>query len=321
MNNPATIQIPMFSVVIPVYWGSLYLQELCYRLCSTLCRLGEDYEIILVNDASPDNSWEIIEQLTSADRRILGIDLSRNFGQHNAITAGLRASRGEWVVVMDCDLQDCPEEVEILYNALKSNRGADYAVAVRKERKDNFFKILTSRIFYAILGYLTETEQDPRIANFGVYHRKVIDAVLAMKDHVRFFPAMIQWVGFKGIKVPVNHASRQNGSSSYTMKKLFDLGFNVIISFSDKPLRLTVKGGLLISSLSFFYALFTLVRALLGEITVSGWPSLIISIWFLSGLIIAVMGMIGIYLGRTFEETKRRPVFIIRKTTNDDKYP
>lgn len=319
MNNPVKNQITMFSVVIPVYRGSPYLQELCLRLCSTLTRLGGDYEIILINDASPDNSWDIIQQLTIADKRIQGIELSRNFGQHNAITAGLQASSGEWIVVMDCDLQDCPEEIEVLYNAIKSNRCADYAVAVRKERKDNFFKILMSKIFYTILGYLTETEQDPSIANFGLYHRKVIDAVLAMKDHVRFFPAMIQWVGFTGIKVPVNHASRQNGSSSYTLKKLFNLGFSVIISFSDKPLRLTVKGGLLISSLSFFYALFILVRALRGEITVSGWPSLIISIWFLSGLIISVMGMIGIYLGRTFEETKRRPVFIIRKTINNDK--
>lgn len=302
------------SVVVPLYRCEPFIIELCSRLCNTLDIIHSEYEIILVNDNSPMHDWEQVVAVCQTNSKIKGINLSRNFGQHYAITAGLNYSTGNWVVVMDGDLQDKPEEILRLYD--KATSGYDVVLARRCERQDSFFKRTSSHLFYKTLAYLTDTEQNAEVANFGIYNQKVIQAIMSMHDKIRYFPTMVKWVGFKSTEIEVEHAARSAGKSSYSFKGLLRLALNTILAFSDKPLRLTMKLGIAISGLSFLFALITLFRAITGHIAVMGYSSMIISVWFLSGVIITLLGMIGLYIGRIFDQVKNRPIFIISETVN-----
>jgi len=253
--------------------------------------------------------------LANEDNRVVGLNLSRNFGQHAAITAGLANAKGEYIVVMDCDLQDVPEEIQKLY--LKSKEGHKVVVGQRFERQDSWVKRFFSKWFYGMLGYLTGIPQDASIANFGIYHQSVIKAILSMGDYVRYMPAMVKWVGFDYQKVQVHHAPRAKGKSSYNFKSLLKLGLNVITTFSDRPLKLMINMGLIISFASVIVATIYFVLYLMGRIEVLGFTSLIISVWFLAGVIITLLGMVGIYIGKIFDQVKHRPVYIIDETTND----
>lgn len=302
------------SVVIPLYKCEKYVEELTDRLQRVLTGISEEYEIIYINDSSPENDWKIVQDECSKDIRVKGICLSRNFGQHYAITAGLKHASGKWIVVMDGDLQDKPEEIVKLYNFALG--GYDIVCGQRQVRKDTFIKRLGSRLFYKLFNYLTSTRQDPSIANFGIYHRKVVDAILDMGDVIRYFPTMVQWVGFRSSKIPIEHAPRLNGTSSYNLRSLLELAFNNMISFSEKPLRLTVKIGFFISFVSSIGGIVYGIVYFLGGIRVTGFASLIISIWFLSGIIISILGILGLYIGKVFQQVKDRPNFIIDDKIN-----
>jgi polyisoprenyl-phosphate glycosyltransferase len=302
------------SVVSPVYRAENIVSELVKQLKEQLSPITGDFEIILINDASPDNSWVEIEKETTKDKRVKGLNLSRNFGQHYAITAGLNFARGEWIVVMDCDLQDRPDEIPNLYH--KALEGYDSVFAQRTERNDTLFKKLFSKLFYKLFSYLTDTKQDATVANFGIYRRCVIDAILSMHDQIRFFPTMVQWVGFRKFYLPVEHASRFEGKSTYNFKGLFRLAINTIMGFSDKPLRLTVKVGFFITLLSVLVAIVYLGLYLSGQIQVEGFTTLILSLWFLSGFIMFILGILGLYIGRMFEKVKERPVYLIQDKCN-----
>ena len=290
------------------------IDELVRRIVASVAPVTSDFEIILVDDRGPDNSWGRIEAAAAADPRVRGVRLSRNFGQHRAITAGLESARGEWVVVMDCDLQDQPEEIPGLL-AQAQQQGQDLVLARRLDRQDSWFKRFFSRAFYWTLSYLTETRQDPTIANFGIYHHRVIAAVLAMRESIRYFPTMVRWVGFTMGTRDVAHAERAEGTSSYNLRRLLHLALDIILSYSDKPLRLTIKLGLIITSGAFAFALLTLWRFATGRIVVPGYTSLITSMWLFSGLIIATLGMVGLYVGRTFEQVKNRPLYFVDRLT------
>jgi len=305
---------PYISVVSPVYKAEKIVIELVRQLHENLAKITNDYEIILVNDASPDNSWEAIINECSKDNRVKGINLSRNFGQHYAITAGLHYTKGEWVVVMDCDLQDKPDEIPSLYR--KAQEGYDSVFAQRVGRQDFFFKRFFSKMFYALFSYLTDTKQDPTIANFGIYNRKVIDAIMTMNDYIRFFPTMVQWVGFKKYYLPVQHANRYEGKTSYNFRSLTRLAVNNIIAFSDKPLRLTIKIGFIISFFSFLLAIYNIVARFTGIIKVEGFTTTVFSIWFIGGITITILGIVGLYVGKTFENVKKRPNFIVKDQIN-----
>ena len=305
---------PKISVVCPVYGCATSLVELYMRLNKSLSRISDDFEIVFINDQSPDESLQIIEQLSRQDHRVKGLSLSRNFGQHYAIAAGLDHTTGEWVVVMDCDLQDQPEEISILYD--KALEGWDIVFGRRKKRKHNFVKNKFSKLFYYALGYLTNTKQDSAIANFGVYHHNVIDAICSMGDSLRYFPAMARWVGFKQTSVNIEHAERVYGKTSYSFRKLLRLGMDVILAFSDKPLRLTAKLGLFISLISIILVIAFLYGHFSGIIKVPGYTSIILSIWLLGGIIIFLIGMVGLYIGKTFENVKNRPKYIISRKIN-----
>ncbi len=297
------------SVVSPVFCGEDCVAELVRRTLTVLSELSDRFELILVDDGSPDASWTVIQEAHKRDpHHVRGLRLSRNFGQHNAIAAGLLASRGEWVVVMDCDLQDQPEEIAKLYHHAKS--GFDVVHGRRKDRQDSAMKRGLSRLFFRVLGYLTDLKLDPAVGNFSICHRRVVDAVNSLQDRIRWYPGLVRWVGFKSAAVDITHR-RASGRSTYSLRRLVHFAVDIFLMSSDKPLRLTVKAGVLISALSVLGGVYVVIRAMRGEIWVLGWSSLIVSIWFLSGLIIFVLGVIGLYIGKIFNEVRRRPAFII----------
>ena len=300
-----------FSIVSPVYRGGLVVAELVRRIKEAVEPLGMTFEIVLVDDRSPDNSWEAITQQAQLDERVRGVRLSRNFGQHRAITAGLEQSRGEWIILLDCDLQDRPEEIPALYH--EARLGYDLVFARRVVRQDKWLKRQSSRAFYRVLSYLTDTRQDPAIANFGIYHRRVIDAVLAMRESIRYFPTMVRWVGFRASSIAVTHA--ESSGSTYTLHGLTNLALDIVLAYSDKPLRLAVKLGLAISVAAFGFVLVTVARYLLGHSWEPGYVSIIVSVWFFAGLLLSVLGMVGLYIGKTFEQTKNRPIYLLDTTT------
>jgi dolichol-phosphate mannosyltransferase len=305
---------PEISVVSPVYCCADCLGALCERIESALGSIGVSHEIVLVDDASPDGAWPVMRELAASDPRIKAVGLSRNFGQHAAIAAGLEHARGGWLVVMDCDLQDRPEEIAALY--AKAQEGYDIVFAEREARQDGWLKRTSSRAFIALLNWLSGADYDYRTANFGIYSRAVIDAVRSMGDRARFFPVMVRWTGFRRASIPVQHDARGNGGSSYTLKKLVKLGLDTMLSYSDKPLRLVATAGIVISLIALVMTGFSLYRYLHGDVTVAGYTSLIASMWLLAGVMLFCMGIIGLYVGRVFESVKSRPMFIVRERLN-----
>ena len=241
------------SIVSPVYRAENLVDKLVERIVASVSQLTDSFEIILVEDCDPDNSWQKIVENCNKNPKVKGIKLSRNYGQQHAIQAGLDASKGEYVITMDCDLQDKPEEIYKLYN--KAKEGYEIVCASRQNRQDDFFKKILSRIFYSTLGYLTETKQDRTVANFVCYHRKAVNALALVKDHNRYYPMLQQLIGFNYTKVEIEHAEREDGKSSYSFKKRLRLAMDTILTFSDKPLRLAVKFGVLLSIISIIAAI------------------------------------------------------------------
>lgn len=307
----------MLSIVSPIYRGEAMMDELVRRIEDNVKPITDDYEIVLVNDCSPDNSWSKILEICKTHSHVKGVNLSRNFGQHYAITAGLSKTSGEWVVVMDCDLQDRPEEIPNLYN--KAQEGYDSVFAQRVDRQDTFSKKMSSTLFYMVFSFLTGYKQDKTVANFGIYHRKVVNAILSMGDSIRYFPIMAQWVGFRKYYLPVQHAEREIGKSTYSLFKLLKLASDNMIGFSDKPLRLMLRFGFIVVILSLLVALFYFVRWAFGFIQVSGFATMVISIWLAVGILTMMMGITGIYIGKIYDRVKGRPIFIIEDTVNFDK--
>jgi glycosyltransferase involved in cell wall biosynthesis len=306
---------PLVSVVSPVYRAETLVPRLTAELHKILRMTGVDYEIILVEDGSPDGSWQAVVRACGQNPRVIGIKLSRNFGQHYAISAGLSRARGRRVIVMDCDLQDQPSEIPKLL--AKASEGYDVVLARRALRQDEWLKRMSSRMFYGVLGWLTGVKQDPTIANFGVYSDKVIASINSMPEAIRYFPTMVRWVGFRTATVDVDHAGRKAGKSSYNLRKLLHLALDICLAYSDKPLRIVVGTGFIVSSVGFGFAAYTLILALRGEITVLGYASLIVSLWILSGLTIFIVGVVGLYVGKAFEGIKGRPSFIVAEEIGD----
>jgi polyisoprenyl-phosphate glycosyltransferase len=309
--------IPLISVVSPVYSAEKIVDELVSRIALEVSKISENYEIILVEDGSPDKSWERIEASCLKNKNVTGIKFSRNFGQHYAITAGLEKSKGDYVVVMDCDLQDPPEEIVNLF--IKAREGFDIVLAKRIERKDGFLKKFWGKAFYSVLGYLTSTKLDYTIGTFRILSRSVVNSFCSMKEYSRFFGGMIGWLGFKTAYVNVNHSPRAYGKTSYNTRKLLSLALNAIVSFSDKPLRLAIGLGLGLSLLSGLFILYKILGNIFGGTSAVGWTSLIATVLFSTGLIIILLGIIGLYIGKIFEEVKRRPLYIIEKTIENKK--
>ena len=302
------------SIVSPIYKGEKMLGELVSRIKASVETVTKDYEIVLVNDCSPDDSWNKMREICASDNKVKGINLSRNFGQHYAITAGLHYAKGDWVVVMDCDLQDRPEEIPNLYR--KAMEGYDIVYARRMARKDKFFKRLSSTVFHWVHNWLSGLEADKTIANFGIYKQCVIEEFNKMPERARSFPSLVRYLGFRDIAIDVEHAERAEGKSSYNLYKLLKLSFDVIITNSNKPLRLAVGLGFGMSVISFLLALYNLLSKWIGVIQVEGFTTTVFSIWFVGGLLLFVMGILGLYIGKIFDQVKGRQLYVVRDKLN-----
>lgn len=302
------------SVVIPVYKNELFIDELCSRLTSSLSTITNHFEIILVNDGSPDGSWDIIKKNAAKEPRIIGIGFPRNFGQHIAITAGLDYSSGNWIIVMDADLQDKPEEINKLYQ--KTGQVYDVILARRKTRKDSLVKRMFSKTFYKTFDFFVDGRTDSRAANFGMYSRKVIDNFNKMREHNRFFPLFIRWLGFNTVYVDVEHGERASGRSAYTFSKRLNLALDTIVAMSNKPLKLAIKLGLFLAAISFAFGIILILKYLIWSIPVQGWTSLIVSVYFIGGILLFMTGILGLYISKIFNEVKNRPLYIIDEVIN-----
>jgi len=304
MTNSIDKKTLKISVISPVYKCEGCLVALCERLKNVLGTISSDFEILLVNDSSPDNSWDIIRNISQDDSRIKGINLSRNFGQHYAITAGVDYASGNWIVVMDCDLQDKPEEIKKLYEAAIEGN-FDVVLGRRVQRKDDYFKKLSSKLFYKIFEYISGIKFDYTVANFSISNRTVIDSFKELREQNRSFPYFINWLGFNKGYVDVEHGKRDDGKSAYTLKKLLKFALDNIIAYSNKPLAMSIWLGLTMALVAFFYALFLVIRYFIHGLPVEGWTSVMVSIWFVGGIISANLGILGLYIGKTFNETKK----------------
>lgn len=307
--------MPHLSVVVPVYKAEDCLDELYNRLRAALAVISEDFEILLIEDCGGDRSWEVIARLSQADARVKGVQFSRNFGQHYGITAGLDLCDGDWVVIMDCDLQDRPEEIPKLYH--KAQEGYDVVLANRGARNHPLLKRAVSWVFYRVFSWLSEIPNDGNAGNFRIISRKVVKHYRLVRENLRFFGGIINWLGFPTATVDVVHDERFAGESSYNFRKLLKLATETIIAHSDKPLRLSIKFGFVMAFFSLCFGIYIVCRSVFYGIPVLGWSSLIVSLYFIGGIIIAILGIIGIYLGKTFDETKKRPLYVIRRTTGE----
>lgn len=306
---------PVLSVVSPVYGCRGCLEELVDSVETELRAIGTDFEVILVDDASPDRSWERIQELGASRPWLRGVRLARNFGQHSAISAGVELAGGEWVVVMDCDLQDPPAAIPALY--LKATQEHyDTVFAQRQNRKDSWTKRLASWGFFKLLGWLTNIPQDSSTANFGIFHRRVIDAVCAMPERDRCFPLMVKWVGFRSASIPVEHAKRTSGQSSYNLRKMLKLAVGIALSYSEKPLRMVAGSGLVAALVAFLMVGYSLARWLAGDVAVAGFTSIIASLWLVGGMVLFSLGIVGLYVGQVFRNAQGRPSFIVSESVN-----
>lgn len=305
---------PSISVVVPLYRCEKCIAELHRRLVACLTPLTPAFEIVLVNDGSPQRDWELARDLAERDSHVRALNLSRNFGQHYALAAGIDHADGDWVVVMDGDLQDPPEEIAKLYT--KALEGYDVVFGTKPRRKHGPFKRITSRLFTWFLGFLMDTDLDNSVTHFSIVSRKVVSALRRFKERNRSYAFFVRWLGFDVGYVQVEHHDRYAGTSSYTLRRLFALAFELTVSQSDKPLRASISLGFAIALLAFLFGTYQIVRYLVHGIPVEGWTSVIVSIYFMGGLTFVILGVLGLYIGKIFEETKQRPLYVVKDAVN-----
>lgn len=304
------------SVVIPVYNCDKCLEELVSSIIKSITQVTDDYEIIFVNDDSPDNSWEVISKLCQSESNIKGINLSRNFGQHPAIFCGLSYASGDVVVVMDCDLQEDPSYIPELYKKYKE--GYDIVFTYRDKRKYPLWKNIGVYFYTLLYNYLVNNKRlinDENVGAFSLISRKVVDSFLQFKDAQFHYIIILRWLGFKSTYVKIKHIPRKHGKSSYNFKKLIDLSLIAIIFQSDKLLKANIYVGFTISFLSFISGLIIVVNYFLHGYA-PGWASITLLVLFTLGVLLISIGILGLYIGKMFEQTKQRPVFIVERKIN-----
>lgn len=305
--------MPEFSVVIPIYNEEENIPELYQRLTSVMERLGT-YEIIMVDDGSTDRSWEIIKELHNKDQRVKGISFSRNFGHHIAITAGLDYAKGETIIFIDGDLQDPPEEILKLYEKFKE--GFDLVYGIRKKRRDSLFKKGSSFLFWWMLNKFSNVRMPAGQTMLRMISKRLADVLRNMREFSRFIHGMMAWAGFNVATVEIEHSPRLKGKSKYNLIRLFKLAFNAITSFSIVPLRLATYLGLISSFISILAGLYFIYRKIFFNIPVLGYASIIVAIFLVGGIQLLMLGIFGEYLGRTYQEVQKRPLYIIKDILN-----
>lgn len=304
------------SVVVPVYGCADCLEALHRRLTPVLQACTPSYEIILVDDCAPDGAWRVICDLAAIDRRVRGIRLSRNFGQHAAITAGLAECKGRRAVVMDCDLQDPPEAIPQLWE--KALAGHDIVLARRKRKRQSALRRIAAALYFRALGALSSRRYEGEFGSFSIVSRAVIDAYLRFQDRDRHYLFILYWLGFDATAVEYEHAARHSGSSSYSLRALLRHAFNGIVFQTTTVLRWIVYFGFTVSAAGAGLAAY-LIYLSFTRTPPPGWTSLAVLMLVIGGFIIMSTGVTGLYIGKIFEQVKGRPLYIIDKRVNDER--
>jgi glycosyltransferase involved in cell wall biosynthesis len=311
--SQAIPDMPEVSIVSPIYGCRDCLNQLVESVTHAMDASCLTWELILVDDNAPDHPWPLISKLAQDDPRVRGVKLTRNHGQHLAIWAGLEVCRGQWTAVIDCDLQDEPKALPALFDEAKA--GDAHALLVdRGEWSDSWFRRAASSQFYRLIKILAGIEIK-NIGNFGIYSRHMVDSLLKFKEQEVFLPMMVALTGLPILKKRVDRNDRATGQSSYSTMRLFRLALAIVVRFSDRPLKLSVIVGFAFSTLAALFSAYLLIGYLLGAFTVAGWTSVILSVWFLSGVILVTLGIHGLYIGRIFAEVRGRPRLSVRYTT------
>ncbi len=311
---------PTYSIVVPVFNEAETLAELHRRLSELMDQLDGPCELILVNDGSSDGSGGIMMGLAESDKRVKVVDLSRNFGHQIAVSAGLDHASGQAAIIMDADLQDPPEVA--LEMAAKWREGYEVVYAVRERREgESWFKRASAAVFYRLLRRLTETDIPLDTGDFRLVDRKALDTVLRMPERHRFLRGMFAWVGFRQIGVPFKRADRYAGKTKYPLRKMIKLAADGVLGFSNEPLRLGMRLGFVVAGGAVLYGIAMALLKLFGIWAASGWTSLIVVITFLGGIQLMVIGAIGEYLGRVYDEVRDRPLYIVREIRGFDDDP
>lgn len=297
------------TAVAPVLNEELNVKELVTRIAAALSDLTPDYAILIVDDGSTDSTWERLQAMADEDPRVGGVRFSRNFGQHAAITAGIEACDSDWVIVMDGDLQDRPEVIPDLY--AKANEGWDSVFVERQDRPESGLYLLGQKLFYSTLRSLTEGNYDGAHGNFSIISRRVADAYKELGEGARFYGGLVDWLGFSRTAIQAKHGERFAGTPSYNLMKRIRFAKSIVLSFSTRPLDLMLAFGLFVTVVAFAFGLLVLIRALFFDYAVQGWASLMVSLFFIGGVQISLVGMVGLYVGRIYEEVKGRPRHVI----------
>ncbi len=315
---PPQTRTPALSVVLPVFNEEKGLTPLYDRLISALVPMGLDFELIFVNDGSRDGSWQRVLELSTRDTRVCGVNLSRNFGHQIAITAGIELSRGEVVVVMDSDLQDPPELIPQMY--ARYREGFDVVYAQRRTREgETWFKKWTAKAFYRLIRRMTVIEIPLDTGDFRLMSRRVVEDLKRVQEQSRFVRGLVTWVGYNQTPILYDRDARFAGSTKYPIAKMMRFAFDGITGFSSQPLRLASHAGLFfaVASLALMVVL-TVYKIGGGQGIIPGWTSLAVAVLFLGGVQLLAIGILGEYIGRIYEEVKRRPLYLIRDSVNID---
>lgn len=298
------------TIVIPVLNEAANIDQLGRRLDAVLETLGVEWEVLFVDDGSADDTLARIRTLNSRDRRFTAISLSRNFGKEIALAAGLSRARGDAAIMMDADLQHPPETLAEFIARWREGYQVVYGQRVDR-RTDGPIRRMFSRIFYKLFNTLVKTDIPEGAGDFRLLDRKAVDAMNRLGESSRFNKGLFSWIGFRSIGVPYNVAPRHAGYSRWSLRRLLSFALDGITSFSTLPLRISSLLGLAISLTAFVYALVFLAKTMVFGIDVPGFPTLVVSVMLLSGVQLIVLGVIGEYLGRVYQEVKRRPLFIV----------
>jgi|1048.fasta_scaffold01774_2 glycosyltransferase involved in cell wall biosynthesis len=306
---------PHISVISPVYGCKDCLSSLCDRLDKVLSSISPNYEIILVNDASPDEAWTEIVDLSKKNSKIKGINFSRNFGQHYAISAGFDYAVGDWIIVMDCDLQDQPEEIVKLYNKTKEGFDIVYGTSFFRG-KNSFLRTILRKTYFKIYDILAQNNFKTETLSFYIMSADVKNSIILFRESARHISSLLRYVGFKIIGIEIKHLERTIGNSSYSFSKRMALAYTGIIAYSSILLKMSFVLGFLISIFSFSTGIVLIVNKFSGNYAIDGWVSIVTLILFSTGLILSFLGIFGMYLEKMFLEVKNRPLYIIRDKLN-----
>jgi glycosyltransferase involved in cell wall biosynthesis len=315
MPPPPVNNSPLFSIVVAVYGCAICLEELTERLNRALTPLSENYEILLVDDRSLDDAWSVIRKLTAQDNRIKGIRFSRNFGHHNALTAGLEYARGRWIVLMDCDLQDRPEEIQTLYRKAEEGYDIVYAVSEFRGSRSWLMKWFRKTYFY-LYDFLSNSGYQATNLSFCILSSRVRDSFVQLKESSRHISSLLRYLGYKITGVSVVHEERSRGKSSYTWTKRFQLAYDGLIAYSSRLLKISFVMGILFSFFAFLLGGYLIINWIRGQSVLPGWTSLMVFIAFSAGMILISVGIVGMYLEKVYLEVKHRPLYIVDEVLN-----